>query len=219
MIGFLRGEVLDITDHRVLLLVGGVGYQIALPQGAETSSLAIGSSLDVHIHTHVREDALDLYGFVTRSEKELFLLLLGVNGIGPKGALAVLSGMSSGTLVGAILSGDHGSLQKIPGVGKKTAERIVLELTDVLKKRPDLTAHAASIPGQPAKSSSKSPNAAMDFAVRAFADAREALVQLGFRDNDVLSILKRMETEDSSSDQASGWKPEEVVRRALQQLR
>lgn len=218
MIGFLRGEVIDITDHRVLLLVGGVGYQVALPQGAETASLALGSSLDVHVHTHVREDALDLYGFITRTEKELFLLLLGVNGIGPKGALAVLSGMSPGTLVGAILSGDHGSLQKIPGVGKKTAERIVLELTDVLKKRPDLAAHAASGPSRPAKSSG-SPTVSIDFAVRAFADAREALVQLGFRDNDVLSVLKRMESEDSSSDQVSGWKPEEVVRRALQQLR
>jgi Holliday junction DNA helicase RuvA len=219
MIGFLRGEVMDITDHRVLLLVGGVGYQVALPQGAEMASLAVGSSLDVHVHTHVREDALDLYGFITRTEKELFLLLLSVNGIGPKGALAVLSGMSPGSLVGAILSGDHGSLQKIPGVGKKTAERIVLELTDVLKKRPDLTAHAVTVSAQPAKTPAKSLAVSMDFAVRAFADAREALVQLGFRDNDVLSVLKRMESEDSSSDQSLGWQPEEVVRRALQQLR
>jgi len=219
MIGFLRGEVLDITDNRVLLLVGGVGYQLALPQGAETAALAVGSSLDIHIHTHVREDALDLYGFVSRAEKELFLLLLSVNGIGPKGALAVLSGMSSGSLVGAILSGDHGSLQKIPGVGKKTAERIVLELTDVLKKRPDLLVHAASVSTQPMKTAVKIPSVSMDFAIRAFADAREALVQLGFRENEVLSVLKRMETEESAADVASGWKPEEVVRRALQQLR
>jgi Holliday junction DNA helicase RuvA len=219
MIGFLRGEVLDITDHRVLLLVGGVGYQVALPQGAETSSLAVGSSLDIHVHTHVREDALDLYGFVTRTEKELFLLLLSVNGIGPKGALAVLSGMSTGTLVSAILSGDHGSLQKIPGVGKKTAERLVLELSDVLKKRPDLMAHASVAPVQNPKAPARSAAVSLDFAIKAFADAREALVQLGFRDNDVLSVLKRMELEESASDTTSGWKPEEVVRRALQQLR
>ncbi len=219
MIGFLRGEVLDITDNRVLLLVGGVGYQLALPQGAETASLAVGSSLDIHIHTHVREDALDLYGFVSRTEKELFLLLLGVNGIGPKGALAVLSGMSPGSLVSAILSGDHGSLQKIPGVGKKTAERIVLELSDVLKKRPDLMAHAATTPVQSAKAPAKPVAPAVGFAMRAFSDAREALVQLGFRDNEVLSVLKRMETEELAADLAAGWKPEEVVRRALQQLR
>ena len=220
MIGFLRGEVLDFTDNRVLLLVGGVGYQVALPSGAETASLAVGSKLDLHIHTHVREDALDLYGFLTRTEKELFLLLLSVNGIGPKGALAVLSGMSPATLIEAILSGDHGRLQKIPGVGKKTAERLVLELSDVLKKRADLMAHASSAPVRMERSSGVAMSPASGVHMKAFLDAQEALVQLGFRESDVVTVLKRMESEGVSGESGpAGWKPEEVVRKALQQLR
>jgi len=220
MIGFLRGQVLDITDHRVLLLVGGVGYQVSLPQGAETASLAVGSSLDVHVHTHVREDALDLYGFISRTEKELFLLLLSVNGIGPKGALAVLSGMSPPALVGAILGGDHGSLQKIPGVGKKTAERIVLELSDVLKKRPDLMAHAPAPGAVAPKARARVAEPAVEFAMQAFVDAREALVQLGFREGDVLAVLRRLEAEEGIVEKpAADLRPEEVVRRALKHLR
>lgn len=213
MIGFLRGEVLEILEHRVLMLVGGVGYQVSLPYGPESSSLAVGSALDLYIHTHVREDALDLYGFLSRTEKDLFLLLLGVNGIGPRGALAVLSGMSPSTLVQAILGGDHVSLQKIPGVGKKTAERLVLELSDVLKKRPDLLAQSGGV-------NRVAVSPPLSFSLKAFVDAREALVQLGFRDADVNSVLKRIETESSEElANSKGLKPEELVRRALQQLR
>jgi Holliday junction DNA helicase RuvA len=220
MIGFLRGEVLEVVDNRVLLLVGGVGYQVTLPQGAELGSLAVGSKLDVQIHTHVREDALDLYGFLKRADKELFLLLLGVNGIGPKGALAVLSGMSVGALVEAILSGNHGLLQKIPGVGKKTAERLVLELSDVLKKRPDLAAEAAGAShGAPAVRKVVVPSG-VGFALRAFSDAQDALVQLGFRESDVITVLKRIETERADSGEALGaFAPEDLVKVALQQLR
>ncbi|MBU6374428.1 MAG: Holliday junction branch migration protein RuvA [Bdellovibrionales bacterium] len=218
MIGFLRGDILDVTDNRILLLVGGVGYQVTLSQGPESAALVSGSKLEVHVHTHVREDALDLYGFITRVEKELFLLLLTVNGIGPKGALAVLSGMSPASLVEAILGGDHGKLQKIPGVGKKTAERLVLELSDALKKRPDLIAVSPAAGGSSLRGGVRAA-ATNSFSVlgKAFSDAQEALVQLGFREADVVSVLKRMESE--SSPELKSPEPQEIVRRALQQLR
>ncbi len=222
MIGFLRGEVLELTDNRALLLVGGVGYQVALSQGSELASIAVGSRLDLYVHTHVREDAFDLYGFSTRIEKELFLLLLTVNGIGPKGALAVLSGLPPAVLVDAILAGEHGSLQKIPGVGKKTAERLVLELSDVLKRRPELLALAQSRPSAVPTPRVRVPEVAEGFAIHAFNDARAALVQLGFREVDVLTVLRRLESPEDGGAGGTGspdWTPEEVVRQALRELR
>ena len=164
----------------------------------------------------MREDALDLYGFISRTEKELFLLLLSVNGIGPKGALAVLSGMSPPALVGAILGGDHGSLQKIPGVGKKTAERIVLELSDVLKKRPDLMAHAPAPGAVAPKARARVAEPAVEFAMQAFVDAREALVQLGFREGDVLAVLRRLEAEEGIVENAAATG--DVLRTELNRL-
>ena len=218
MIGFLRGDVLDVTDNRILLLVGGVGYQVTLAHGPESDTLVAGAKLEVHVHTHVREDALDLYGFITRVEKELFLLLLTVNGIGPKGALAVLSGMSPATLVEAILGGDHGKLQKIPGVGKKTAERLVLELSDALKKRPDLISVAPQAGGTSSRGGARvSATHTLGSLGKAFSDAQEALVQLGFREADVVSVLRRMESDGSP--ELKSPEPQEIVRRALQQLR
>lgn len=205
MIGFLRGEVLEASDTRITLLVGGVGYQVSLAGGPEAASVTVGSRLELHIHTHVREDALDLFGFFNKHEKAMFLLLLGVNGIGPKGALSILGGLSVSSLAGAILAGDKEALQRIPGVGKKTAERVVLELADILKKKPEF---AGAV--QPATA-----NAGFSNGVRAIADARDALVQLGFRDADVVAVLKRLEIEKSDrSAQAEDW-----IKWGLQQLR
>jgi Holliday junction DNA helicase RuvA len=197
MIGFLRGEVLDLIDNRATLLVGGVGYQVVIAHGPELSSLAVGSKLDLHIHTHVREDALDLYGFFDRTGKALFLKLLGVSGIGPKGAMAMLGGLSASALIEAILGGDVALLQKIPGVGKKTAERVVLELGDALKK-PEWSTVAAARP----------------MLSDALGDARDALVQLGFRDSDVSGVLKKLEAEKGPSKP----KTEDYIRWGLQQL-
>src|SRR3954466_12919629 len=132
MIGYLRGQVMEYADGRVLLAVGSresaVGYSVTVPQGPSYLSILPESSAELFIYTHVREDALDLYGFRTRAEKDVFLTLLTVNGIGPKLALGVLSGADAGPLVRAILDGDKDCLTRIPGVGKKIAERVVLEL-------------------------------------------------------------------------------------------
>jgi Holliday junction DNA helicase RuvA len=205
MIGFLRGEVMDLLDNRVTLLVGGVGYQVVIVPGPELASLAVGSKLDLHIHTHVREDALDLFGFFDRTGKALFLKLLGVSGIGPKGAMAMLGGLSAPALIEAILTGDVALLQKIPGVGKKTAERVVLELGDALKK-PEWSSLAGA-----ARSGSSSGGSPLSDVL---GDAHEALVQLGFRDSDVSTVLKRLEAEKGAG------KPntEDYVRWGLQQL-
>ncbi|MFN7685636.1 MAG: Holliday junction branch migration protein RuvA [Oligoflexia bacterium] len=204
MIGFLRGEVLDLAETRVTLLVAGVGYQVQVAAGPEVSSLAVGSKLELHIHTHVREDALDLYGFFDRTGKALFLKLLGVSGIGPKGAMAMLSGLSTSSLVEAILTGDVALLTKIPGVGKKTAERVVLELGDTLKK-PEWS--------QVASARARLSGGVLTPGV--LSDAHEALVQLGFRDADVGAVLKRLEAEKG----AEKPKTEDYVRWGLQQLR
>ena len=110
----------------------GVGYELAISVATFTELGDEGAEARLHVHTHVREDALLLFGFSERAEKRLFEKLLTISGIGPKLAITVLSGISSERLVGAIRAGDHATLTKIPGIGKKTAERVVLELKDKL---------------------------------------------------------------------------------------
>jgi len=109
-----------------------VGYELAISVSTFTELAAEGKEVKLHVHTHVREDALLLFGFVEMAEKRLFEKLLTISGIGPKLAITVLSGISAERLVGAIRGGDHATLTKIPGIGKKTAERVVLELKDKL---------------------------------------------------------------------------------------
>lgn len=132
MIAHLRGKVFVKTPSSVILDCNGVGYDVAISVATFTSLPAEGSEASLFIHTHVREDALALFGFADQQEKRLFEKLLTISGIGPKLAITVLSGISSERLVGAIRSQDHATLTKIPGIGKKTAERVVLELKDKL---------------------------------------------------------------------------------------
>jgi Holliday junction DNA helicase RuvA len=138
VIAHLRGTVLDKQPNRVTVDVHGVGYDVAVPVSTFYAVGDAGSEVVLRIHTHVREDALALYGFATRLEQDLFERLIGISGIGPKLALAVLSGIEPEDLVSAIQTSDVARLTSIPGVGKKTAERIVLELKDRLPKvRPE----------------------------------------------------------------------------------
>jgi Holliday junction DNA helicase RuvA len=111
---------------------GGVGYELAISVTTYTEIGDVGSETRLHVHTHVREDAFLLFGFAEMTEKRLFEKLLTISGIGPKLAITVLSGISAERLVGAIRGGDHATLTRIPGIGKKTAERVVLELKDKL---------------------------------------------------------------------------------------
>jgi Holliday junction DNA helicase RuvA len=132
MIGQLRGVLLEKRPTEVLLDVGGVGYRVHIPLSTFYALGELHATASLLIHTHVREDALALYGFLTAREKHLFELLLSASGVGPALALKILSGMSVEELVPAVRAGDLVQLTRIPGVGKKTAERIVVELRDKL---------------------------------------------------------------------------------------
>ncbi|MGZ6970720.1 MAG: Holliday junction branch migration protein RuvA [Thermoanaerobaculia bacterium] len=132
MIARLSGTVLDLRTDRLVLDVGGVGYDLAIPLGTFSALPPAGEKATVHVHTHVREDALQLFGFSTPQEKYVFERLISVSGIGPKVALTVLSGLPLPELIGAIVSQNARVLATIPGVGKKLAERLGLELKEKL---------------------------------------------------------------------------------------
>ncbi len=132
MIAHLRGQILAKSPSSVIVECAGVGYELAISVATFTELGNEGATAALHVHTHVREDALALFGFAELTEKRLFEKLLTISGIGPKLAITVLSGISAERLVGAIRAGDHATLTKIPGIGKKTAERVVLELKDKL---------------------------------------------------------------------------------------
>ena len=132
MIAMLRGRLVERSPNRVIVECGGVGYEATISVATFTVLPAEGAEARLFIHTHVREDQIALFGFAEMEEKRLFEKLLTISGIGPKLAITVLSGIDAQRLVGAIRGGDHAALTKIPGIGKKTAERVVLELKDKL---------------------------------------------------------------------------------------
>ena len=132
MIGFLKGQLLASSPEKLLLDIQGVGYQISIPLSTfyEVEKAGPESAVGLFIHTHVREDALELFGFWTEREKLLFEKLIAVSGIGPKLARVILSGMAPEQLLSALAAGDIARLETIPGIGKKTAQRMVVELRD-----------------------------------------------------------------------------------------
>lgn len=132
MIGHLRGTILEKHPNELIIEAAGVGYDVQIPISTYTTLPDTGAAVALRIHTHVREDALILFGFATALEQTVFERLISVSGIGPKLALTVLSGLPTADLITAIRTGDLARLVRIPGVGKKTAERIVLELKDKL---------------------------------------------------------------------------------------
>ena len=146
MIAHLRGRLLAKHPNQAIVETHGVGYEVAISVPTFTEMPAEGAEVALHIYTHVREDALSLYGFLRLAEKQLFEKLLTVSGIGPTLAIKILSGMPADEMVGAIRGGDLARLTRIPGIGKKTAERMMLELRDKLPApaRPEMTAALAS---------------------------------------------------------------------------
>ncbi len=147
MIAHLRGTLLAKHPNQAIVETHGVGYDVVISVPTFSELPAAGAEVALHIHTHVREDALSLYGFLRLAEKHLFEKLLTVSGIGPKLAITILSGMPADELVGAIRGADVARLTRIPGIGKKTAERMVLELRDKLPAptgRAEVSLEAAS---------------------------------------------------------------------------
>jgi Holliday junction DNA helicase RuvA len=132
MIGLLRGKLVDKRPNQVIVDVGGVGYQVLVPLSTFTGLGVLHAEATLLIHTHVREDQISLYGFLTAREKQCFEMLISASGVGPSLAMKILSGMGVDDLVPAIRKGDLAQLVRIPGVGRKTAERIVVELRDKL---------------------------------------------------------------------------------------
>jgi holliday junction DNA helicase RuvA len=165
MIGLLRGRIADKQPNTLIVDVQGVGYEVYVPLSTFYEAGDPGAEITLRIYTHVREDALQLYGFLTELERQLFEKLIGISGIGPKLAIAVLSGMDPRELMTSVQRGDVARLTGIPGVGKKTSERIVLELRDRLAQLPG---------GAPAGS------APSDGADRVRGDLLSALQNLGY---------------------------------------
>jgi len=145
MIAHLRGKLLAKHPNQAVVEAGGVGYDITISVPTFSGLPAAGSEVSLHIHTHVREDSIALYGFLRSAEKQLFEKLISVSGIGPKLAITVLSGMPADEMVPAIRTNDVARLTRIPGIGRKTAERLVLELRD---KLPVASAEAPAIPAR-----------------------------------------------------------------------
>jgi holliday junction DNA helicase RuvA len=133
MIAFLRGKLLEKHPNQVIVDTGGVGYDVVIPVSTFSTLPETGAEVSLRIHTHVREDALALFGFLTAEEKALFEKLISVSGIGPSLGIKVLSGLATASIIDAIRGGHVEQLVRIPGVGKKTAERMVLELKDKLE--------------------------------------------------------------------------------------
>lgn len=182
MIAFLRGVLLEKHPNQLIVDVGGVGYDVTIPVSTFTALGAVGAEAQVRVHTHVREDAISLFGFATQNEKLMFEKLTGVSGIGPKLAITILSGLPIGELVGAIRGNQLEVLVKIPGVGKKTAERVVLELKDKLEL---LSALA------PATQTSSHPSSRKSNFNAAEEDVLSALVNFGStRPNAESAVLK-----------------------------
>ncbi len=173
MIGSLRGKLAEKRPNQVLLEVGGVGYLVSIPLSTFAGLGALGEESFLLIHTHVREDQLALYGFLTARERHCFELLLSASGVGPSLALKILSGMGVEELVPAIRRGDLAQLVRIPGVGRKTAERIVVELRDKLA--------ALDVPGE-GKPATRS---------QVESDVASALVNLGYDERSVERAIEK----------------------------
>ena len=186
MIAHIRGHIFSKGPSAVILDCGGVGYELAISVATYTELGEQGATASLFVHTHVREDALQLFGFHELTEKRLFEKLLTISGIGPKLAITVLSGISADRLVTAIRSGDHGTLTKIPGIGKKTAERVVLELKDKLD---DL---AGSVTGTAAAPAAPSLGAIAD-------DVLSALTNLGYPRPVALKAIKAASKNNENS--------------------
>lgn len=194
MIALLRGEVAVRRADHVVILAGGVGYRLAVSAETLRQVPAVGKTVTLHSHLVVRDDALALYGFATEQERDLFLALIGVQSVGPKIALAVLSGGTPRELLTAVASGDVARLQAVPGIGKRTAERIVVELRERV---------GATFVGQPGE----------EIVITRADDprrlARDGLVELGFTVVEADELLRDM-ADDT---------PEALIAQALRESR
>lgn len=192
MIAQLRGALIDKRPNQVIVDVGGVGYQVQVPLSTFAGLGTLRAETTLLIHTHVREDQIALYGFLTAREKQCFELLISVSGVGPSVALKILSGLSLDELVPAVRKGDIAQLRRVPGVGQKTAERIILELRDKAAAV-DITDSGKAAPRSQVES-----------------DVSSALVNLGYESRSVERTIEQVRRQNTTFD--------ELLRAALQKL-
>lgn len=188
MYAYIKGEIADITEDNLVLECNNIGYNIRIPLSVAQRLPGIGSTVKIYTYTSVREDAFQLFGFLSKDDLEIYKKLIAVNGIGPKGALSILSAMSADDLRFAILSGDAKAISKAPGIGNKSAERIILELRDKV--------HLMS--GSISEPSVSAMDTQSDSAARN--EALEALTSLGYAPSEALKALQQVTiTEDMDS--------------------
>jgi len=183
MIARIRGKIVYKTANYTIIDAHGLGYRVFVPLTTFYELPDTGQEVVLNVHTHVKEDAIHLFGFYTPEERDLFQMMISVTGIGPKLAVNIMSGIAAGEFVRAVSSGDLGRLVNIPGVGKKMAERLVLELKDKVKKLGEVQAGAAGDKE--------------DIADRGqvFDDALSALVNLGYKEQMVKKVLEKLDQE------------------------
>lgn len=202
MIAYIKGEVTEVSENKMILENHQMGYNIFMPGSVLDGMVHVGEEIKVHTYLHVKEDAMQLYGFLTKDDLHVFQLLLGVNGIGPKGALGILSGMSADDLRFAVLSDDTAAISKAPGVGKKTAQKLILELKDKLNLEDAFEQKLANH-----TKDAQSPA----FTSNERKEAIQALAALGYSNSDALRAVKQVENADHLS-------VEEILKKALKKM-
>lgn len=196
MIALLTGQIAYRSIDHLVVDVGGVGYRVMIPLST-FYSLPESGAVRLHVHTHVKEDAIHLYGFLTPQEKELFILLLTVSGVGPKLAVNILSNIPVEELRAALGQGDSRRLSAVPGIGRKTAERLVLELQEKARR-------LGALPSAPLPRQMRSASAPLD-------DALSALVNLGYKESVAKKVVEALEIPADAS-------VEDVLKAALKIL-
>lgn len=199
MIAALTGKLACKSPSQITLDVQGVGYELFIPLSTYYSLPDVNQSLSLRVHTHLREDALQLFGFLTSREKDAFILLTGISGIGPKLALSVLSTLSVGDLVSAVQADDIDKLSTVPGIGKKSAARMALDLKDKVERLQSLPSAVA--PTSDGLSSD------------VHNDALSALVNLGYRAQETKDIIKRI-----TQSQSTPIPLKDLIRETLKEL-
>ncbi len=198
MISYIKGELADIFEGGIVVEANGVGYGIFISGRAASLLPPLGNEVKIHTYLNVREDAMQLFGFLTRDDLEIFRLLIGVNGIGPKGALGILSALSADELRFAVIAGDVKAITKAPGIGKKTAERLMIELKDKLSAE-DFLERDISGSGEWTESETDVQK-----------EAVQALVALGYSSTESMQAVKKTGLQNASV--------EEILKQALKKL-
>ncbi len=202
MISFIRGKIVDSSETSLILENGGIGYEIFMTGVSMEKALRERDEIKIHTYFHIREDAMQLYGFLTKDDLQIFRLLLGVNGIGPKAALGILAAFSADELRFAVLSDDVKTISRAPGIGRKTAQKLILELKDKLKLEDAFEAKLSHV------------EADADTEVSSFdgsKEAVEALVALGYSSTEALRAVRKVT--DVSPDDVEG-----ILKAALKNL-